>query len=97
MLLSPDGRFAVVTDTGYRQFLTSVRMSDGSVVSQIDFNGQRTGFPGLYTALTVGAQLRPQKWMTIRPEVRYDYNGYSLPFEGKHGIFTAAFDCIMRW
>ena len=35
--------------------------------------------------------------MTFRPELRYDYNGYSTPLEGKHGIFTAAFDMIVRW
>jgi hypothetical protein len=62
-----------------------------------DFEGQRTGFEGLYTALTVGAQIKPYKWLMVRPEVRYDYNGYSLPFEGKHGLFTAALDCIVRW
>jgi len=62
-----------------------------------DFDGQRTGFEGLYTAVTVGAQIRPTKGTLIRPELRYDYNGYSTPFEGKHGIFTAAFDFIVRY
>ena len=33
----------------------------------------------------------------FRPEVRYDYNGYSRPFEGKHGIFTAGADLIFRF
>jgi hypothetical protein len=62
-----------------------------------DFEGQRTGFEGLYSALTVGCQYRPWKSVLIRPEIRYDYNGYSRPFEGKHGILTAALDCIVRW
>jgi len=62
-----------------------------------DFEGQRTGFEGLYTALTLGCQYRPTKWMMFRPEIRYDYNGYSRPFEGKHGILTSALDCIIRW
>jgi len=62
-----------------------------------DFEGQRTGFEGLYTAITAGAQVRPTKSTLIRPELRYDYNGYSTPFEGKHGIFTAAMDFIVRW
>jgi hypothetical protein len=62
-----------------------------------DFEGQRTGFEGLYSALTVGCQYRPWKSVLIRPEVRYDYNGYSRPFEGKHGILTAALDAIVRW
>jgi hypothetical protein len=62
-----------------------------------DFEGSRTGFEGLYTAFTVGTQIKPYKWLMFRPEVRYDYNAYNTPFEGKHGIFTAAFDCIVRW
>ncbi len=62
-----------------------------------DFEGQRTGFEGLYSALTVGCQYRPWKSVLIRPEIRYDYNGYSRPFEGKHGLVTAALDCIVRW
>jgi hypothetical protein len=62
-----------------------------------DFEGHRTGFEGLYTALTVGCQYRPWKSVLIRPEVRYDYNGYSRPFEGKHGILTAALDTIVRF
>jgi hypothetical protein len=62
-----------------------------------DFNGQRTGFPGLYTAVTGGLQFRPWKGLIIRPELRYDYNGQSRPFEGKHGQFLAASDLIVRW
>ena len=62
-----------------------------------DFNGQRTGFKGLYTEATTGFQYNISKDVLIRPELRYDYNGYSRPFEGKHGIFTTAFDMIVRW
>lgn len=62
-----------------------------------DFQGQRTGFEGLYTAITTGIQYRPTKSLLIRPEVRYDYNGYSKAFEGKNGIFTTALDVIVRW
>lgn len=62
-----------------------------------DFDGQRTGFKGLYTEVTTGFQYSVTKAMTVRPEVRYDYNGYSRPFEGKHGILTAALDAIVRW
>jgi len=29
--------------------------------------------------------------------VRYDYNDYSRPFEGKHGIFTAGADLIIKF
>ncbi len=63
-----------------------------------DFQGQRTGFTGLFTALTAGVQLHLRNnHILIRPELRFDYNGESRPFEGKHGIFTAASDVIVRW
>ncbi len=35
MLLSPDGKYVVVTNTGFRQFLSVVRVSDGHLVSQV--------------------------------------------------------------
>jgi hypothetical protein len=62
-----------------------------------DFNGQRTGFTGLYTAVTGGMQFRLLKGVIIRPELRYDYNGQSRPFDGRHDIFLAATDVIVRW
>jgi hypothetical protein len=62
-----------------------------------DFEGQHTGFKGLYTALTTGVQWKVRKDIILRPEVRYDFNGESKPFEGKHGLFTAASDLILRW
>ena len=62
-----------------------------------DFQGQRTGFKGLYAAYTAGLSFSPRKAITIRPELRYDYNIESRPFENKHGLFTAATDVIFRW
>jgi hypothetical protein len=62
-----------------------------------DEQGERTGFPGLYTAVTLGLSFRPYKSIIFRPEVRYDYNDESRPFEGKHGLFTATSDVILRW
>jgi hypothetical protein len=62
-----------------------------------DFQGQRTGFPGLYTALTIGLNFRPRADIILRPEIRYDYNDRSRPFEGHHGLFTAGTDLILRW
>jgi hypothetical protein len=62
-----------------------------------DFQGQRTGFAGLYNAVTGGFVFRLNPSMWLRPEVRYDHNFESTPFEGKHGLFTAAFDTIVRW
>jgi hypothetical protein len=62
-----------------------------------DFQGQRTGFAGLYTALTAGLNFKPRKDIIFRPELRYDYNEESRPFEGKHGLATATADLIVRW
>jgi hypothetical protein len=62
-----------------------------------DAQGQRTGFKGLYTTVTAGLSFKPRKSMTIRPEVRYDYNEESRPFDDRHGLFTAATDLILRW
>jgi hypothetical protein len=62
-----------------------------------DFQGQRTGFPGLYTALTAGLNYRPIKDVILRPELRFDYNDESRPFEIKPYLFTATMDVIVRW
>jgi hypothetical protein len=62
-----------------------------------DAQGQRTGFKGLYTALTAGLSFRPWKSVIFRPEVRYDDNDESRPFENHHGLFTATADAILRW
>ncbi len=62
-----------------------------------DFQGQRTGFAGLYNAVTGGFVFRLNPSMWIRPEVRFDYNFESTPFDGKHGLLTAAIDTIVRW
>jgi hypothetical protein len=62
-----------------------------------DFQGQRTGFEGLYTAITGGLQIRPSNWLLIRPELRYDYNVDSRPFEGNKSLITAAIDAVIRY
>jgi hypothetical protein len=62
-----------------------------------DAQGQRTGFKGLYTALTTGVTFKPVRWLNVRPEVRYDYNDESRPFENHHGVFTATLDVLLRW
>jgi hypothetical protein len=62
-----------------------------------DIDGNRTGFPGLYTALTAGLNFQPRPNIIFRPEIRFDNNNESRPFEGKHNLFTAAADMIVRW
>jgi hypothetical protein len=62
-----------------------------------DSQGQRTGFEGLYTAWTMGMTFKPIKALWLRPELRYDYHNAARPFEGKHGLFTANLDLVIRW
>jgi len=62
-----------------------------------DVNGNRTGFSGLYTAATTGLSFQLRKGIAFRPEIRFDYNADSRPFENKHGLFTAATDMVVRW
>jgi hypothetical protein len=64
-----------------------------------DFEGQRTGFEGLYTSITFGLQYKPYNFpgLIIRPEVRYDYNGYSRPFENNHDLFAFAIDALIKF
>jgi hypothetical protein len=62
-----------------------------------DVQGQRTGFPGLYVAPTVGLNFRPNQFVVLRPEVRFDYNTESRPFDGRHGVVTVTTDLVVRW
>lgn len=55
MALSPDGRYVVVTNAGWREFLTVLDAATGKVVSQLDVNGTGKGEkPGLYYGLAFG-------------------------------------------
>jgi hypothetical protein len=62
-----------------------------------DAQGQRTGFEGIYYSATYGIQCKPCDDLILRPEIRYDYNGYSRPFTGRHDIFVAGFDAIVKF
>lgn len=62
-----------------------------------DLDGQRTGFRGLYTAVTIGLTLKPHRAIVLRPEIRYDVNSDSRPFNNRRGLFTAGCDLILRW
>jgi hypothetical protein len=62
-----------------------------------DIQGQRTGFKGLYTALTSGLNFKPYPWLLVRPEVRIDNNDETRPFENKSTLFTATMDVVLRW
>jgi hypothetical protein len=86
---------------GAVNYLTYTLSPRLSVTSRLecfdDAQGQRTGFEGVYTAITAGLSFRPRPAITFRPELRYDYNGQSRPYEGRHGLLTAAADVILRW
>lgn len=96
-----------VPDTGFANWLGVLnyltydftpRLSGTARLELFDAaQGQRTGFEGLYTVITAGLSLKPRKDIIIRPELRYDYNNQSRPFEDKHGLFTAGADVILRW
>lgn len=62
-----------------------------------DTTGVRTGFKGLYQEFTYGLAYSPCQALILRPSVRYDHNGNSRPFDGDHGMWTAAFEAIVRW
>lgn len=61
-----------------------------------DAQGQRTGFTGLYTALTGGVTYKPYYWLWFRPELRFDHNDVR-PFEGKPNLLTATANVLLRW
>ena len=86
---------------GIVNYLTYQFSSRVSGTSRLEFfddvQGERTGFAGLYTSLTAGLSFKPWPWLMIRPELRYDVNDESRPFENKHDLFTAASDLIVRW
>jgi hypothetical protein len=64
-----------------------------------DFQGQRTGFEGLYTSTTFGIQFKPTDAIMIRPEIRYDHNDTVRAFDGgtRNGLWTASTDLIFKW
>jgi hypothetical protein len=86
---------------GYQNYLTKQINSKLTAAVRVelfdDYKGQRTGFAGLYTDVTTGIQAQLTDRIRIRPELRLDDNTRSRPFEGKHVLFTAATDVIVRW
>jgi len=58
LVLSPDGRYILVTNTGFREYLSILRSADGKLVSRLDFNKPSGVFPkkkeSLYYGLAFG-------------------------------------------
>jgi DNA-binding beta-propeller fold protein YncE len=52
MIKSPDGKYGIVSDMGFNQWLSSVDMSTGKIISQVDFGQQPVSNSyGLYYGL----------------------------------------------
>ena len=62
-----------------------------------DADGIRTGFEGLYTAVTYGLAYKPLPGVLIRPFARYDNNNRTEVWEGNQSLFTGGLDVILRW
>jgi hypothetical protein len=96
----PNG-YGTATWLSSTQFLTYTISPRLSAVMRTeafdDFQGQRTGFEGLYLAATAALVFKPRADVQIRQELRYDYNPESAAFEGKHQLFTAGADVVFRW
>ncbi|RYF57360.1 MAG: hypothetical protein EOO39_35535, partial [Cytophagaceae bacterium] len=58
MILTPDRRFAMITGSGAREYITVINTANGKIVSQIGFNAARKDLPkqkqDLYYGLVLG-------------------------------------------
>jgi hypothetical protein len=64
-----------------------------------DPNGAATGIGNTYYEMTVGIQWRPQDWLWIRPEARYDWAQFQPAFNDatRKSQLTLGFDVIFLW
>jgi len=62
-----------------------------------DTDGFRTGFEGLYSAVTYGLAWKATRGLIVRPYARYDNNNRTQVWEGSQNLFTGGLDVIMRW
>ena len=58
LVLSPDGKFAVSTNTGFQEYLSVIDTTTGALVSQVDFNNGLGG-SGTTTGLYYGLAFDP--------------------------------------
>ena len=90
---------------GAAQYITYTLSPRLNATCRLEFfddpQGIRTGFTGLNTEATAGFTFMPRKALWIRPEVRYDFNGDSRPFNNdhdpQHGQLSVDCDVILRW
>ena len=62
-----------------------------------DEHGNRTGSRGLYTAVTGGLAWNLTQHLLFRPELRFDHNSETRPFNGDESLYTATGDLILFW
>jgi hypothetical protein len=64
-----------------------------------DAEGARTGFRTPYEEITIGADYHPAKFVSLRPEIRWDYaNDARIWRHGQdHYDLTAAVDCLLKF
>src|SRR5262249_33825594 len=72
------GTDGFVNNWGVVQYLTYQFSPQWGGTARLEFfddpQGFKTGFKGLYTAITTGVTYKPAPWVWLRPEVRFDNN-----------------------
>lgn len=83
--LSPDGRFAVTTNSGFRQYLAVVDTRTGDVVSRLSVNGARKGggTEGLYVGLAFAPGATPPFTLYASRGAEESVAAYTLDADGK--------------
>ncbi|MDD3586991.1 MAG: outer membrane beta-barrel protein [Thermoguttaceae bacterium] len=103
--LSLGGRFEWFCDHNHSRIMTQAVHRDSILP------GWGHGFSGQnYFDLSLGLNWKPTKWMTIRPEVRYDWSDIQYAFDNgnvilpgiyksgtKDNLVTVGGDCIIRF
>ncbi len=66
LIASPDGAYAVASDMGFRQYVSSVNMTSGELVSQVGFGAPySSGAYGLFFGLAFAPALNPDNTYTL--------------------------------
>lgn len=82
-------------------YLTKNIQDDLSATARLeifnDEDGNRTGTKTVYNSAAASLAYSPNKWITLRPELRYDIAANGQPFSGKDNVFITTLDCLLRW
>lgn len=91
---SPDGKYLAVTNVGSQQFVTILRTSDGSVVSQLPFNDPAKGSEpaeGLYYGLAFSSE-GGKTILYVSHGAQQTVTAHELDGDGKLGTATRTYD-----